>query len=104
MWTRMAPPTWASNSQTGLVKPFGPHHWARCRGSVQILKTSSRGASRIRTKVSSRAGALFWAVMFFLFRFRLQLGQVVVQPIKTFIPKLAVFPNPRGDILQRFGL
>src|ERR1700677_169891 len=102
MCTRMAPPARASSSQTGLVKPCGPHHCARWRGSVQSLKTSSRGASRMRVSVSSRGTApLFFSVMFFLF---LQVGQVVVEPIKTLIPKAAVLLDPGRDILQRFRL
>src|SRR5713226_1002272 len=60
MSMRMAPPGRASNSQTGFVKPFGPHHCAMCFGSVHTLNTSSRGASK--THVMTSAGiAGFWA-------------------------------------------
>src|SRR5580704_3879627 len=52
---RMAPPTRASISQTGLVKPFGPHHCASIAASVQALNTSARGASKIRVMVISRS-------------------------------------------------
>ena len=46
MWMRSAPPTRGSISQTGLVKPLGPHHCAKCFGSVHASNTSARGASQ----------------------------------------------------------
>ena len=54
MTIRQAPPTRASNSQIGFVKPLGPHHRAMCLGSVHALKTSPRGASKIRVITTSR--------------------------------------------------
>src|SRR5271167_2938764 len=57
MWMRMAPPTRASSSQTGLVKPFGPHHCASVAASVQALNTSARGASKVRVMVISRSAS-----------------------------------------------
>src|SRR6202171_2878014 len=59
MWIRSLPPTCASNSQTGLVKPSGPHHCAKCCGSVQALNTSARGASNTRVIVTSRSARGF---------------------------------------------
>src|SRR2546427_8346498 len=50
---RMAPPGRTSNSQTGFVNPCGPHHCARCFGSVHAAHTSSRGASIVRVRRSS---------------------------------------------------
>src|ERR1700688_4368084 len=62
IWMRSAPPTRASISQTGLVKPFGPHHCASCLASVHALNTSARGASKTRVILISRsASALVWA-------------------------------------------
>src|SRR5216684_3470743 len=55
MTIRSAPPGLRSTSQTGLVKVFGPHHFASCFGSVHALKTSSRGALKTRVMVSSRS-------------------------------------------------
>src|SRR5277367_6500642 len=59
MWMRMAPLTRASSSQTGLVKPFGPHHCASIAVSVQALNTSARGASKVRVMVISRSASGF---------------------------------------------
>src|SRR5271170_5078616 len=44
---RNFPPTRKSISQTGAVKPFGPHHCITYFGSVHAFQTSSRGASKI---------------------------------------------------------
>ena len=54
MSIRMAPPGRASASQTGLVNPCGPHHRASRSGSVHALKTSARGASKVRVRTTSR--------------------------------------------------
>src|ERR1700734_2258501 len=58
---RIAPPTRGSNSQTGLVKPFGPHHCASCAASVQARNTNARGASNKRVMVTSRSSSGFLA-------------------------------------------
>src|ERR1700722_2290909 len=50
---RMSPPGRTSISQRGLVKPRGPHHCARCFGSVHAWKTSARGASKTRLMMIS---------------------------------------------------
>src|SRR5271157_1534085 len=55
MTMRIEPPGRASNSQTGFVTPLGPHHLAISPGSVHALKTSSRGALKIRFIVNSLA-------------------------------------------------
>jgi hypothetical protein len=39
-------------SQTGLVKRCGPHQRVRCSGSVQALKTSSLGVSKMRLEMA----------------------------------------------------
>src|SRR5712675_2248532 len=54
-----APPGLSSTSQTGLVKPFGPHHSASCFGSVHALNTVSRGALKTRVMISSRSANVF---------------------------------------------
>src|ERR1700733_9570124 len=101
MWS--APPGRKSSSQIGFVKPFGPHHRARCCGSVQAWKTSARGASMRRVMTSSRSGkagiGLFLSVML---RFLgLQFVQVVVQAIEAVVPEAPVMREPVGDLAQR---
>src|SRR5262249_27461858 len=55
MWMRQVPPGRTSSWTSGLVKSFGPHHWAICSGCVQVLKTRARGALKIRVMTSSRS-------------------------------------------------
>src|SRR5450755_1469119 len=125
MWIRIAPPTRTSNSHTGLVKPFGPHHCATCLGSVQALNTSSLGASKTRVIIRSHSecsvgaplsGELSCALtlalcadMFLLLRlvFRIlffQLQQVVVQTVEAVFPEAPVVVHPSGYVLQRVRL
>src|ERR1700727_3009447 len=47
MQQRSFPPTRKSISQTGAVKPFGPHHCMMYFGSVHAFQTNSRGALKI---------------------------------------------------------
>src|SRR5258708_15962091 len=89
-----------------LVKPFGPHQRTRCSGSVQALKTKSRGASKTRVMTSSRfsasvaiAAALFLVSIFLLLR--LQFAQVLVEAIQTLFPEAPIVFDPFGRILQR---
>src|SRR5437764_14943579 len=85
-------------------KPRGPNHCAMCCGSVHTVHTSSRGASKTRVPVISRSlvsAAL--ATMSFLLLF-LQLLQVFVEPIETFLPEFAVVLQPAGDVLERPGV
>src|SRR6201994_776279 len=51
MQQRSFPPTRKSISQTGAVKPFGPHHCMMYFGSVHAFQTNSRGASKTRVIV-----------------------------------------------------
>src|SRR5271156_6341637 len=97
-----------------VVKPFGPHHFSTCCGSVQALNTISRGASKIRVNISSRSGtsaavlvfpALVAAMLFLpLLCFLLHLAQIVVQPVEALGPEFAVMLHPVGHIAQRTGL
>ena len=50
MTIRSVPPGRTSISQTGLVKPCGPHHCAMQVGSAQASNTNSRGASNTRVR------------------------------------------------------
>src|SRR3984893_7135670 len=111
MCTRIAPPGRTSSSQTGFVKPLGPHHCASSFGSVQALNTISRGASNTRVILSSRsadsrAGSTLGAMFFLLgtqcgyfysacFHFPfLQLAQVIIQPAEALFPKSAILFYP----------
>src|SRR5436189_160368 len=48
MQYRKAPPILRSAERTGVVNPFGPHHFFISPGSVHAFHTRSRGASKIR--------------------------------------------------------
>src|SRR3990172_288749 len=48
MLHKWRPPTFRSISQLGVVKPFGPYHFAKCCGFVQAFHSNSRGASKLR--------------------------------------------------------
>src|SRR5580658_1261537 len=108
---RQAPPTRASTSQTGFVKPFGPHHRASCFPSVQALKTVARGASKIRVitiscSLSCRPPlaplpALLASMLLLLF---FQFGQIVIETIEAFSPKHSVVLHPVRNVLERSGL
>src|SRR5579862_2629274 len=102
-----APPTFGSTSQTGLVKWCGPHQRCRCTGFVQASNTSSRGASKMRVRVTSPSSGLVLVVLadiLFSFGFwflcfciaSLQLAEVIVQPVETLLPELPVVIDPVG--------
>src|ERR1700704_3030166 len=99
----MAPPGRKSNSQTGLVNPWGPHHSATRFGSVHALNTSSRGVSNTRVSTnscSSFAMKLPAAMVFLPF---LHVAQIVIQTIQTLSPEPPVVRQPIGHLLQRRG-
>src|SRR6185437_4070401 len=54
MTKRQIPPGRRSKLMVVVVKPFGPHHCARCSGSVQAANTRSRGASNSRKPMIER--------------------------------------------------
>src|SRR5207302_4511984 len=71
--------------------------------SVHALKTSSRGASNVRVMTSTRSslastGASFRATMFLLLS--LDLLEVFVEAVETFLPEFAVMLDPVGDVLE----
>src|SRR4029077_12653679 len=100
---RIAPPGRKSNSQTGLVNPWGPHHRATCFGSVHTLNTSSRGASNTRVSTNSCPSFAVKLVVATVFLLLLHVTQVIIETIKTFRPKLVVAPHPVRDVLERPG-
>src|SRR5262249_59280230 len=54
MTKRQTPPGRKSKLKVVVVKPNGPHHCARCFGSVQVEKTSARGAANSRVPTIAR--------------------------------------------------
>src|SRR6202790_3583881 len=107
MSMRMSPPGRTSSSQTGLVKPRGPHHCAMCLGSVQALKTRPRGAPKIRARLSScltwpAAELLVASAMFLLLG--LQPTQIVVQAVELLLPRHTIVLDPVGDVLKTGGM
>src|SRR5258706_11706527 len=55
MEIRQVPPALGSVSQEMTVDPWGPHQRIKCSGSVNASKTSSRGASKMRSMTSTRS-------------------------------------------------
>src|SRR6516165_5949896 len=100
-----APPGRTSIPAEIAIKPRGPHQHARCSGSVHILKTSRRGASKTRVMTSSRpvAGVADSAVAAILPLRALQVAEIVVEAIKAVIPKMPVLLEPLGSVLERPG-
>src|ERR1700690_2335785 len=113
MTKRQTPPGRISKLDVVVVKPFGPHHCARCLGSVNAEKTSSRGASNSRMPMIDR-GSLERSRLFvaptrrILFRLLGGVGlkslQVVVEPIEALVVKSAVVRQPIVDVLERAWL
>src|SRR5262245_47358845 len=108
MVRRQMPPGRTSISWMVVAKPCGPHHCARCCGSVQAANTSWRGASKMRVKMSSRSAVeagltpVFFAGMLFLLG--LQFLKVGVQTIEALFPELAVMFEPVGGAFKRRGV
>src|SRR5882724_223332 len=117
MTKRQTPPGLKSNALVVVRKPSGPHHCARCFGSVHTDQTSSRGASSSRVPIitfgSESRSMLFIAATFLLLlllrsfpfqRSGLQRAEVVLQAIQPLLPKPAIFLEPIVHALQRVQL
>src|SRR5512143_1859228 len=106
MTKRHTPPARISNKCVVVVNPFGPHHCARCLGSVHAEKTRSRGASNTRVPMiehgSVSRSMLFFAATFFLLR--LQNTQIIVEPVETLFPEPAILLEPVVRFLERGSL
>src|ERR1700742_2746698 len=88
MQQRSFPPTRKSISQTGAVKPFGPHHCMMYFGSVHAFQTNSRGASKILvTTIRSVSFTRFSVISDLLF---LHLLHNHIQLVETLFPELAI--------------
>src|SRR4029077_11952582 len=74
MTKRQTPPGRNSKRDVVVVKPFGPHHCARCFASVHTENTSSRGASNSRMPMielgSLCRSRLLLTAMFYTLGFR----------------------------------
>src|SRR5271168_3483956 len=106
MTKRQTPAGRMSKLDVVVVKPYGPHHCARCFGSLHIEKTSSRGASNSRTAMIERESAsrsiLFVAAIAFLpASFGLQRFQIIVETIEALVEKTPVVGEPIVDVLER---
>src|SRR5262245_40291187 len=100
MTKRHTPPGRISNALVVVVNPSGPRHCDRCLGSVHAIHTSSRGASNSRMPTIARGSLsrsrLLLATTLALLGFlgilrsrwlRLQLAQIILQPIEPLLPK-----------------
>src|SRR5437764_171950 len=103
MTKRHTPPGRWSKALVVVEKPFGPHHCARCFGSVQTSHTSSRDASSTRVPTSAQGSwsrsRLFLSATLALPG--LQLAQIVVEAVEALFPEPAVFLEPLVNIPQR---
>src|SRR3984957_20195762 len=111
MTKRQMPPGRNSKRDVVVVKPFGPHHCARCFGSVHAANTSSRGASNSRMPMIARGSLcksrLFVAAMFLALRFRrlgLQDFQIGIEAIQTLLEETPIVFEPIVDALQLLRL
>src|SRR6185437_11483935 len=119
MTKRHTPPGRKSKLWVVVVKPFGPHHCARCLGSVQAAKTRSRGASNSRMPMIergslSRSRLLFTAMSTLLPTalghgclrglLALQRFQIAIEAIETFVVETAIAIEPVVDVLERARL
>src|ERR1700692_1569806 len=99
MQQRNFPPTRKSISQTGAVKPFGPHHCITYFGSVHAFQTNSRGASKtLVTTIRSISLTVFSVISGLLF---LHLIYNDIQFVKALFPESAIANRPVADRLNR---
>src|SRR5487761_925491 len=99
MQQRNFPPTRKSISQTGAVKPFGPHHCITYFGSVHAFQTNARGASNtLVTTIRSASLTVFFVTSDLRF---LHLIHNHVQLVETLFPDAAIVKRPVADCLYR---
>src|ERR1051325_103578 len=99
MQQRNFPPTRKSISQTGAVKPFGPHHCITYFGSVHAFQTNSRGASKTLVITIRSVSFTVFFVISVLRSFHLIHN--CIQLVETLFPELAVADRPVADCLYR---
>src|ERR1700744_1412493 len=99
MLRRNFPPTRKSISQTGEVKPFGPHHCITYFGSVHAFQTNSRGASKtLVITIGSVSFNVFFVISDLLF---LHLLYNCIQFVEALFPESAIANRPVADCLDR---
>src|SRR5690348_11750983 len=99
MQQRNFPPTRKSISQTGAVKPFGPHHCITYFGSVHAFQTNARGASNtLVTTIRSASLTVFFVISGLLF---FHLIHNHIQLVETLFPESAIANRPVADSLDR---
>src|SRR5260370_26227975 len=99
MQQRNFPPTRKSISQTGAVKPFGPHHCITYFGSVHAFQTNSRAALKtLVTTIRSISLTVFSVISDLLF---LHLIYNYIQFVETLFPESAIANHPVADRLNR---
>src|ERR1700751_5148992 len=99
MQQRNFPPTRKSLSQTGAVKPFGPHHCITYCGSVHAFHTNSRGASKtLVTTIRSISLTVFFVISDLLF---LHLIYNYIQFVEALFPESAIAKRPVADCFNR---
>src|SRR5487761_2594010 len=102
MTKRQTPPGLNSKAEVVVVKPSGPHHCARCCGSLKAENTSSRGASNTRVPTmerGSRSRSMLFVTLTLL-SLGLQHLQVIVEAIEPLFPEPAIFGEPVVDRLE----
>src|SRR5579872_5355635 len=105
MTKRQTPPGLNSKVLVVVVKPSGPHHCARCFGSLNAANTSTRGASNTRVPMIER-GSLPRSTPLLPLTFLLlglQRFQIIAEAIETFLPESAVLLEPIVHRLERGG-
>src|SRR5580704_3977676 len=96
---RNFPPTRKSIVQTGVVKPFGPHHCITYFGSVHAFHTNSRGASKLLvTTIHSISFTVFFVISGLLF---LHLIYDYIQFVEARFPESAIAKRPVADCFNR---
>src|SRR6516164_2377180 len=88
---------WAS----GALVPAGPQKCVRCSGSIRQRNTSSRGASKVRVKLSSPSS---WSVMVISRWVRLlDVAQVLVELVEPLVPDPPALLDPAERLIERLG-
>src|SRR5882724_1106952 len=104
MMKRHTPPGFTSIARTVLVKPFGPHQFAMCLGSVHIFQTRSRGAStvRVKTMVASPGATMPLLFSATFFPFQLESLQIIIEAVEALVPEPAIVLKPGVDADECF--
>src|SRR6266540_202481 len=104
---RQPPPGRKSRSHFAISYFLGPHQCDMCSHDVCASNTRSRGASKTRVMTISRSdGVVIVSLLLplppiaLLLSSRLELLQVLLQPVVALLPEAAVPLGPLGDLLE----